>query len=143
MTNNAGAFLLDRLDISRTPHIEQFYDDVVTTHGSANSLPGLCTSKMKAGLVRKLTLGFHVVCCVLVSEANTYIPRCCMLSQCFFPQNMARYTETPLFLVNSAYDVWQIWNILVPDVVDQQGTWLSCKLNSEKCSDAQLQTLHG
>ncbi|VFR03562.1 unnamed protein product [Cuscuta campestris] len=108
---DAGYFI-NVLDISRTPHIEQFYDDVVTTHGSANSLPSLCTSKMKAGL-------------------------------CFFPQNMARYTETPLFLVNSAYDVWQIWNILVPDVADRQGTWLSCKLDSEKCSDAQLQTLHG
>lgn len=30
------------------------------------------------------------------------------LSQCFFPQNLIANVKTPLFLLNAAYDAWQV-----------------------------------
>lgn len=32
--------------------------------------------------------------------------------QCFFPQNMAQQIRTPLFIVNAAYDSWQVSTLL-------------------------------
>ncbi|XP_059315875.1 pectin acetylesterase 8-like [Lycium ferocissimum] len=84
--------------VAGTSHIEQYYGEVVNTHGSAKNLPQSCTSRLKPGL-------------------------------CFFPQNVAQQIKTPLFLVNAAYDSWQIKN------------WHNCKLDILKCSSAQLQTI--
>ncbi|XP_015575074.1 pectin acetylesterase 7 [Ricinus communis] len=60
---------------------------------------------------------------------------------CFFPQYVAQTMRTPLFLINSAYDSWQIKNVLAPSAVDKKGSWKSCKLDLKKCSAAQLQTV--
>lgn len=108
---DAGFFINVRT-ISGASHIENIYNDVVTTHGSAKNLPQSCTSKMKPGL-------------------------------CFFPQNMAQGIQTPLFLINTAYDSWQIKNILAPGVADPHGTWHDCKTAITKCSSSQLQTMQG
>ncbi|KAI3804558.1 hypothetical protein L1987_26192 [Smallanthus sonchifolius] len=62
---------------------------------------------------------------------------------CFFPQNMIQYIETPIFLINAAYDSWQVKNILAPGVADRKGTWRECKLDITKCSSAQLNILQG
>ncbi|MFS7923256.1 putative pectinacetylesterase/NOTUM [Helianthus anomalus] len=62
---------------------------------------------------------------------------------CFFPQNMVQYIETPIFLINAAYDSWQVKNILAPGVADRKGTWRDCKLDITKCSSAQLNILQG
>ncbi|RRT52001.1 hypothetical protein B296_00037256 [Ensete ventricosum] len=76
---------IGRKDISGAEHIKAFYNDVVTTHflhyfqGSAKNLP-LCTSMMEPGMV----------------------------SVCFFPQYMAQEIESPLFILNAAYDSWQV-----------------------------------
>ncbi|KAK4744879.1 hypothetical protein SAY87_011191 [Trapa incisa] len=47
--SDAGYFIHVN-DISGAPHIEEFYSQVVATHGSAKILPASCTSKMKPGL---------------------------------------------------------------------------------------------
>ncbi|KAJ4842687.1 Pectin acetylesterase 7 [Turnera subulata] len=60
---------------------------------------------------------------------------------CFFPQYVAQSMRTPLFILNSAYDAWQIKNILAPSAVDKGGSWKSCKLDLKKCSAAQLQVV--
>ncbi|XP_047341429.1 pectin acetylesterase 8-like [Impatiens glandulifera] len=60
---------------------------------------------------------------------------------CFFPQNVVPQIQTPIFLVNAAYDSWQIKNILAPGVADPHGTWHNCKLDITKCSSTQLQTM--
>lgn len=60
---------------------------------------------------------------------------------CFFPQNMAQQIQTPLFILNAAYDSWQIKNILAPGVADPHGTWHSCKLDIKDCSPSQLNTM--
>uniref|UniRef100_A0A5B6ZGR6 Pectin acetylesterase n=1 Tax=Davidia involucrata TaxID=16924 RepID=A0A5B6ZGR6_DAVIN len=61
---------------------------------------------------------------------------------CFFPQYMAQQIKTPVFIINAAYDSWQIKNILAPGVADPHGTWHSCKLDIQKCSASQLKTMH-
>ncbi|THU74015.1 hypothetical protein C4D60_Mb04t28900 [Musa balbisiana] len=109
--SDAGYFINVK-DISGAEHIKAFYNDVVTTHGSAKNLP-LCTSMIEPG----------------------------MASICFFPQYMAQEIETPLFILNAAYDSWQIKNILVPTVADRHGTWHDCKLDIKLCSSAQLQIM--
>ncbi|GFQ03412.1 protein notum homolog [Phtheirospermum japonicum] len=71
-----AGFFINAKDVSGASHIEDFYNDVVTTHESAKNLAQSCTSKMKPSL-------------------------------CFFPQNMVQGIQTPLFVVNAAYDSWQ------------------------------------
>ncbi|XP_058224869.1 pectin acetylesterase 8-like isoform X2 [Rhododendron vialii] len=107
--SDAGYFINTK-DVSGALHIEGFYNEVVTTHGSAKYLPLSCTSNKRPGL-------------------------------CFFPQNMAQQIRTPLFIVNAAYDSWQIKNILAPGVADPHGTWHNCKLDITKCSSTQIQTM--
>uniref|UniRef100_A0A2P2IIC1 Pectin acetylesterase n=1 Tax=Rhizophora mucronata TaxID=61149 RepID=A0A2P2IIC1_RHIMU len=60
---------------------------------------------------------------------------------CFFPQYVTQTMKTPLFIINSAYDSWQIKNILAPSAVDSKKAWKSCKLDLKKCSASQLQTV--
>ncbi|XP_051119505.1 pectin acetylesterase 8-like [Andrographis paniculata] len=109
--SDAG-FFINAKDISGGPHIERYFNDVVTTHGSAKNLPKSCTSKLNPSL-------------------------------CFFPQNFAGGIQTPLFIINAAYDSWQVRNILAPGDVDPRGTWQACRDDITKCSPAQLQTLQG
>uniref|UniRef100_A0A0E0NJR6 Pectin acetylesterase n=1 Tax=Oryza rufipogon TaxID=4529 RepID=A0A0E0NJR6_ORYRU len=40
---------------------------------------------------------------------------------CFFPQNEVKQIQTPLFILNAAYDSWQVRNILVPGFADPHG----------------------
>uniref|UniRef100_A0A5B6ZEP8 Pectin acetylesterase n=1 Tax=Davidia involucrata TaxID=16924 RepID=A0A5B6ZEP8_DAVIN len=107
--SDAGYFI-NAMDISGAPHIEAFYNEVVTTHGSAKNLPLSCRSKLTPAL-------------------------------CFFPQHVAQQIRTPLFIVNAAYDSWQIKNILVPGVADPHGLWHNCKLDIKNCSPSQLETM--
>ncbi|KAG8374327.1 hypothetical protein BUALT_Bualt11G0120100 [Buddleja alternifolia] len=63
-------------------------------------------------------------------------------SKCFFPREFIGSIKTPVFLVQPAYDFWQIANILVPDVSDPHDSWLRCKLNIFNCDSSQLEVLH-
>nr|GEY52137.1 pectin acetylesterase 8-like [Tanacetum cinerariifolium]GEZ83108.1 pectin acetylesterase 8-like [Tanacetum cinerariifolium] len=56
---------------------------------------------------------------------------------------MVQFIKTPIFLINAAYDSWQVKNILAPGVSDKKGTWKACKLDITKCSAAQLNILQG
>ncbi|XP_042001013.1 pectin acetylesterase 5-like isoform X2 [Salvia splendens] len=51
--------------------------------------------------------------------------------------------KTPVFLVQPAYDFWQIENIYVPKSSDPQGSWRKCRLNIFNCNSNQLEVLHG
>ncbi|XP_075087916.1 pectin acetylesterase 8-like [Nicotiana tabacum] len=64
-------------------------------------------------------------------------------SLCFFPQYAARHICTPLFIVNTAYDSWQINNSFVPRVADPNNEWLYCNHDINICSPNQIQTLQG
>ncbi|KAF5749119.1 putative pectin acetylesterase [Tripterygium wilfordii] len=109
--SDAGYFI-NAKDLSGATHIEGYFRDVVTTHGSAKNLPLSCSSRMRPGL-------------------------------CFFPQYVAQQIRTPLFILNAAYDSWQVRNILAPGMADPHGYWSSCKLNIKNCSPMQLKTMQG
>ncbi|WOL07670.1 pectin acetylesterase 8 [Canna indica] len=109
--SDAGYFINVK-DIAGSEHIKAFYNDVVTTHGSAKNLP-LCTSTpVEPGM-------------------------------CFFPQYMAQGVQTPLFILNAAYDSWQVRNILITSAADPHGTWRNCRNDIKQCNSTQLQTIQG
>ncbi|XP_035543364.1 pectin acetylesterase 8-like [Juglans regia] len=106
-----AGYFINTKDVSGAQHIEAFYSEVVATHGSAKNLPS-------SSCTSKMRPGL-----------------------CFFPQNMVQQIKTPIFLVNAAYDSWQIKNILAPGVADPHGHWHSCKLDIKNCSPTQLTTM--
>lgn len=62
-------------------------------------------------------------------------------TSCFFPQNLIDHVKTPLFILNAAYDSWQVQASLAPPAADPHGTWHDCKLNHAKCSASQIRFL--
>ncbi|CAL9220418.1 unnamed protein product [Arabidopsis halleri] len=64
-------------------------------------------------------------------------------SKCMFPQEFLKDIRTPVFLVNPAYDFWQIQNVLVPTSADPDKSWAKCRLNIKECNAAQMKVLHG
>ncbi|KAL8141717.1 hypothetical protein V2J09_014749 [Rumex salicifolius] len=64
-------------------------------------------------------------------------------SKCFFPQYAAQGIKTPLFLLNAAYDSWQIKNILAPGVADKKKTLKGCKTDISQCTSSQFEKLEG
>ncbi|KAI4369345.1 hypothetical protein MLD38_017793 [Melastoma candidum] len=64
-------------------------------------------------------------------------------TSCFFPQNLIASIRTPLFLLNAAYDSWQIQASLAPPTADPSGFWHDCTLNHGMCTPAQIQFLQG
>lgn len=107
--SDAGYFIRVK-DVSGAPHVQTYFNEIVTLHGSAKNLPLSCTSMLKP-------------------------------SFCFFPQYVAPQVRTPLFILNAAYDSWQIRNILAPSIADPLGVWKSCKLDINNCSPLQLKSM--
>ncbi|KAJ0566118.1 putative pectinacetylesterase/NOTUM [Helianthus annuus] len=64
-----------------------------------------------------------------------------MLLQCFYPQFILPNIKTPVFVINSAYDSYQVQNILAPEKADKHDSWSACKLNISNCSPTQLKRL--
>ncbi|XP_018490602.2 pectin acetylesterase 5 [Raphanus sativus] len=64
-------------------------------------------------------------------------------SKCMFPQEFINNIRTPVFLVNSAYDSWQIRNVLVPASADFDESWAKCRLDIKECDASQMNVLHG
>lgn len=62
-------------------------------------------------------------------------------TSCFFPQNIIDGIKTPIFLLNAAYDVWQIEESLAPNRADPKGTWRACKFNRSACDASQMKFL--
>ncbi|KAI3694305.1 hypothetical protein L1987_77269 [Smallanthus sonchifolius] len=63
-------------------------------------------------------------------------------NSCFYPQFILPEIKTPVFVINSAYDLYQVQNILAPDEADKFGSWYACKLNVSNCSPTQLKRLY-
>ncbi|KAL8089163.1 hypothetical protein AgCh_038801 [Apium graveolens] len=75
------------------------------------------------------------------------LPRTCTNhldpTSCFFPQNLIANVKTPLFLLNAAYDAWQVSNTLAPSSADPHGYWRGCKSNHALCNTSQIQYFQG
>lgn len=108
-----AGFFLDIPDISLNPSIRSFYYDLISLQGVVQNLDENCTSSVD-------------------------YPQ-----QCFFPQHLLGYIETPFFILNTAYDVYQFHHIFVPPSVDLRGHWNRCKVNVTACSENQIQILQG
>uniref|UniRef100_A0A7N2LX80 Pectin acetylesterase n=1 Tax=Quercus lobata TaxID=97700 RepID=A0A7N2LX80_QUELO len=64
-------------------------------------------------------------------------------TSCFFPQHLIADIKTPLFLVNAAYDMWQIQASLAPPSADPHGHWHACRKNYAHCTLSQIQFFQG
>ncbi|CAO2180080.1 unnamed protein product [Urochloa humidicola] len=62
-------------------------------------------------------------------------------TSCFFPENVIDGIKTPIFLLNAAYDVWQIQESLAPNAADPSGAWKACKSNRSACDASQMMFL--
>ncbi|XP_048626697.1 pectin acetylesterase 12-like [Brassica napus] len=75
------------------------------------------------------------------------LPRLCTNhldpTSCFFPDNLISQMKTPLFIVNAAYDTWQIQSSIAPTSADPSGFWHDCRLNHGKCTPGQMRFLQG
>ncbi|CAN1264722.1 Pectin acetylesterase 9 [Linum perenne] len=108
-----AGFFLDVKDIASNYTIRSFFGDLVTLQGVEKNLNKNCTD-------------------------NSLDPKLC-----FFPQYALRYITTPFFLLNTAYDVYQINHILVPPSADVGGTWTGCKTKLSGCNPTQIEDLQG
>ncbi|KAL8545253.1 hypothetical protein ACS0TY_005444 [Phlomoides rotata] len=84
---------------------------------------------------------------VSLQGVGIHLPRSCTRhldpTSCFFPQNLIANIRTPLFILNAAYDAWQIQESLAPLKADPHGSWRLCRLNIARCSPSQIHFLHG
>ncbi|KAG9145812.1 hypothetical protein Leryth_011232 [Lithospermum erythrorhizon] len=62
-------------------------------------------------------------------------------TSCFFPQNLVGSVKTPLFILNAAYDAWQLMASLAPPSADPHGFWKSCASKHASCNASQIQFL--
>ncbi|XP_074282197.1 pectin acetylesterase 9 [Silene latifolia] len=106
-----AGFFLDATDISQNYSMRSFYYDLIALQGVEQSLNSNCTT----------------------SETDPW--------QCFFPQHVLGYINTPFFILNSAYDVYQFHHILVPPSADLHGHWNHCKNNITVCTENQIEVL--
>ncbi|XP_012437872.1 pectin acetylesterase 3 isoform X8 [Gossypium raimondii] len=60
-------------------------------------------------------------------------------TSCFFPQNLVSNVKTPMFLLNAAYDAWQVDQSLIPSLADPHGLWRACKTDRSHCNSSQIQ----
>ncbi|CAI0441981.1 unnamed protein product [Linum tenue] len=102
--SDAGYFINVK-DIAGASHIQAYFSQVVSLHGSAKNLPLSCTRRLRPSL------------------------------------NVIQQVRTPVFLLNAAYDYWQIRNILAPADADPHGSWNACKLEISSCSPLQIKTM--
>ncbi|XP_038715245.1 pectin acetylesterase 12-like [Tripterygium wilfordii] len=84
---------------------------------------------------------------VHLQRVQNNLPRLCTNhldpTSCFFPQNLIGNVQTPLFILNAAYDSWQIQSSIAPPSADPHGFWHDCRLNHAKCTSSQIQYLQG
>ncbi|KAL5060797.1 hypothetical protein RYX36_032401 [Vicia faba] len=82
---------------------------------------------------------------VSLQEVQKNLPKSCLdhldPTSCFFPENLIDHIQTPLFLLNAAYDGWQLYESLTPSTADPHGYWNACKLNPTKCNSTQIEFL--
>ncbi|KAI3519482.1 hypothetical protein L1887_08641 [Cichorium endivia] len=106
-----AGFFLDSPDITMNHTQRTFFQQLVTLQGIEQNLDENCTTSITD-------------------------PK-----QCIFPQYLLKYIIPPVFVLNSAYDVYQFHHILVPPSADPRGHWNHCKLNPKECLPDQIKIL--
>ncbi|KAK1399526.1 Pectin acetylesterase [Heracleum sosnowskyi] len=108
-----AGFFLDARDIMLNNTVRAFYKNLTSLQGVVDNMDKNCT----------------------MSEHDPEL--------CIFPQYALQYIRTPLFILNTAYDVYQFHHILVPTSADPHGVWNHCKQNPAACSPNQIDVLQG
>ncbi|XP_058083117.1 pectin acetylesterase 9 isoform X2 [Magnolia sinica] len=108
-----AGFFLDVRDVGGYHTMRSFFESLVSLQGVEQNLNENCTSSL-------------------------YYP-----SQCFFPQYALPFIQTPYFILNSAYDVFQFHHALVPFSADPHGHWRPCEFNPDACTLSQITVLQG
>ncbi|KAK2653886.1 hypothetical protein Ddye_013742 [Dipteronia dyeriana] len=108
-----AGFFLDERDIALNHTMRSFFKNLVQLQGIEKYLNPNCTKSL-------------------------YYPELC-----FFPQYALEYIETPFFVLNSAYDVFQFHHGLVPPSADLRGHWNHCRFNPAACNAYQIYVLQG
>lgn len=94
---------------------------------------------------RTLRSFYHDV--VQLQDLTKHLSRDCISrtepAQCFFPQEFIKYIRTPLFILNPAYDAWQVQHVLAPYKSDPRGDWKRCRLNIHNCDPKNIEALQG
>ncbi|KAL6853312.1 hypothetical protein ACP4OV_019341 [Aristida adscensionis] len=84
---------------------------------------------------------------VHLQNVTKVLPKDCLAekdpARCFFPAEVIKSVKVPTFILNSAYDSWQIPNILAPNRSLPDNSWQDCKSDLRKCSSTQLQVVQG
>lgn len=79
---------------------------------------------------------------VSLQEVQKNLPSTCTSqldpTSCFFPQNLVANIKTPMFLLNAAYDAWQVQSSLAPPMADPHGYWSDCKSDHAHCNSSQI-----
>ncbi|MCH95202.1 protein notum-like, partial [Trifolium medium] len=140
--SDAG-FFLDAIDVSGGRSLRDLFGGVVQlqtllTSRPNSGLPGPPSSENQRVNAKKKNMEL---------EVHKNLPKNCLSqldpTSCFFPQNLVEHVETPLFLLNAAYDVWQVRSSLAPATADPLGSWNDCKSNHAECNSSQIQFLQG
>ncbi|XP_042022139.1 pectin acetylesterase 10-like [Salvia splendens] len=108
-----GGLFMDAPDVSGGHIMRNFFTGVVSLQGAERNLPGTCTNH---------------------GDDPT---------SCFFPENVIGNIRTPLFILNAAYDAWQVQQSLAPPSADPRANWRLCRKNIVQCSPSQIQFLQG
>ncbi|CAL9185803.1 unnamed protein product, partial [Musa hybrid cultivar] len=142
-----GGFFLDAVDVGGGRSLRSFYEGVVNLHPLNNSdvflvLPVQNSRRCKGSGEQLAQVLYFSDGCNLgrLSSPVRWIYKS---GRCFFPQNIVPNITTPTFLLNAAYDVWQIQKSLAPGKADPAGSWKGCKFNHTKCDSKQIQFLQG
>ncbi|KAL2517355.1 Pectin acetylesterase 8 [Abeliophyllum distichum] len=81
---------------------------------------------------------------VSLHGSDKFLPSSCTSKRnpglCLFPEYLVNNIQTPLFLVNSLFDQWQIKENLDPRPGDELG-WKNCTNDLNLCSSSQLETI--
>lgn len=84
---------------------------------------------------------------VSLQGVDKSLPKDCVAKmkagECLFPHEIISRIKTPFFLVNPAYDFWQIQHVLAPVASDPVRNWRKCRLNLLDCSPSQMEVLQG
>ncbi|CAM0885589.1 unnamed protein product [Alopecurus aequalis] len=84
---------------------------------------------------------------VRLQNVRKVLPKDCLAikdpTECFFPAELIKSIRTPMFILNSGYDSWQIRNVLIPDSSVPDKSWFSCKDNIRNCNSTQIEVLDG
>ncbi|KAL1540265.1 [Wnt protein] O-palmitoleoyl-L-serine hydrolase [Salvia divinorum] len=90
---------------------------------------------------------FYFTSIVTFHELAEYLPKSCTqrlsAGLCFFPENVVADIQTPLFILNSDFDSYQIANLIYPNHPGEKG-WKYCTSKFSKlenCTTNQLQLI--